>query len=45
MKDCSIVTANYALGDGNARTIGIVGPKADGLRESRNNLAIASSRS
>ena len=27
MKDCSIVTANYALGDGMRGTIGIVGPK------------------
>ena len=26
-KDCSIVTANYALGDGMRGTIGIVGPK------------------
>lgn len=27
MKDCSIVTANYALGDGIQGTIGIIGPK------------------
>lgn len=27
MKDCSIVTANYALGEGLRGTIGIVGPK------------------
>lgn len=27
MKDCSIVTANYVLGDGLRGTIGIVGPK------------------
>ena len=27
MKDCSIVTANYELGDGLRGTIGIVGPK------------------
>lgn len=27
MKDCSIVTANYALGDGLRGTIGIIGPK------------------
>ena len=27
MKDCSVVTANYVLGDGMRGTIGIVGPK------------------
>ena len=27
MKDCSIVTATYELGDGVKGTIGIVGPK------------------
>lgn len=27
MKDCSVVTANYALGDGLRGTIGIIGPK------------------
>lgn len=27
MKDCSVVTANYALGDGIQGTIGIIGPK------------------
>ena len=27
MKDCSVVTANYVLGDGLRGTIGIVGPK------------------
>lgn len=27
MKDCSVVTANYALGDGLQGTIGIIGPK------------------
>ena len=27
MKDCSIVTANYILGDGLKGTIGIIGPK------------------
>ena len=27
MKDCSIVTANYELGDGMRGTIGIIGPK------------------
>ncbi len=27
MKDCSIVTANYVLGEGLRGTIGIVGPK------------------
>ena len=27
MKDCSVVTANYELGDGIAGTIGIIGPK------------------
>ena len=27
MKDCSIVTATYDLGDGMRGTIGIVGPK------------------
>ena len=27
MKDCSVVTANYELGDGLRGTIGIIGPK------------------
>ena len=27
MKDCSVVTATYELGDGMKGTIGIVGPK------------------
>ena len=27
MKDCSVVTANYELGDGMRGTIGIIGPK------------------
>ena len=27
MKDCSVVTANYVLGDGLRGTIGIIGPK------------------
>ena len=27
MKDCSVVTANYVLGEGLRGTIGIVGPK------------------
>ena len=27
MKDCSIVTATYDLGDGMKGTIGIIGPK------------------
>ncbi len=27
MKDCSIVTANYELGEGLRGTIGIIGPK------------------
>mgnify|MGYP000606341861 FL=1 len=27
MKDCSVVTATYELGDGLQGTIGIVGPK------------------
>ena len=27
MKDCSIVTANYVLGEGLRGTIGIIGPK------------------
>ncbi|MEI3421560.1 MAG: HrcA family transcriptional regulator [Butyricimonas faecihominis] len=27
MKDCSVVTANYDLGDGLRGTIGIIGPK------------------
>ena len=27
MKDCSVVTANYMLGDGLRGTIGIIGPK------------------
>ena len=27
MKDCSVVTANYDLGEGMRGTIGIVGPK------------------
>ena len=27
MKDCSVVTANYVLGDGLRGSIGIVGPK------------------
>ena len=27
MKDCSVVTANYELGEGLRGTIGIVGPK------------------
>ena len=27
MKDCSVVTASYELGDGMKGTIGIVGPK------------------
>ena len=27
MKDCSIVTARYELGDGMYGTIGIIGPK------------------
>ena len=31
MKDCSVVTASYDLGDGMKGTIGIIGPKADGL--------------
>ena len=31
MKDCSVVTATYELGEGIRGTIGIVGPKANGL--------------
>ena len=27
MKDCSVVTATYELGDGMKGTIGIIGPK------------------
>ena len=27
MKDCSVVTATYELGDGMTGTIGIIGPK------------------
>ena len=27
MKDCSVVTANYELGEGIRGTIGIIGPK------------------
>ena len=27
MKDCSVVTATYELGDGMRGTIGIIGPK------------------
>ena len=27
MKDCSVVTANYDLGEGIRGTIGIIGPK------------------
>mgnify|MGYP003037449473 FL=1 len=27
MQDCSVVTANYVLGDGLRGTIGIIGPK------------------
>ena len=27
MKDCSVVTANYELGEGLRGTIGIIGPK------------------
>ena len=27
MKDCSVVTANYELGEGMRGTIGIIGPK------------------
>ena len=27
MQDCSVVTANYDLGDGMRGTIGVIGPK------------------
>ena len=32
MKDCSVVTATYELGEGMKGTIGIIGPQAYGLR-------------
>ena len=45
MKDCSIVTARYELGDGMYGTIGIIGPKrmdyenvVDSLKELKNHL-------
>ena len=38
MKDCSIVTANYELGDGLRGTIGIVGPKRMDYKKVVNNL-------
>ena len=31
MRDCSVVTATYDLGEGMRGTIGIIGPEADGL--------------
>ena len=31
MKDCSVVTATYELGEGMQGTIGIIGPKENGL--------------
>ena len=45
MKDCSVVTATYELGEGIQGTIGIIGPKrmdyenvVDSLKELKNHL-------
>ena len=38
MKDCSVVTATYELGDGLQGTIGIIGPKRMDYEKVMNNL-------
>ena len=38
MKDCSVVTATYELGDGMQGTIGIIGPKRMDYEKVMNNL-------
>ena len=38
MKDCSVVTATYELGDGVKGTIGIIGPKRMDYKKVVNNL-------
>ena len=38
MKDCSVVTATYDLGDGVTGTIGIIGPKRMDYERVLNNL-------
>ena len=38
MKDCSVVTATYELGEGMHGTIGIVGPKRMDYKKVVNNL-------
>ena len=40
MKDCSVVTATYDLGDGLQGTIGIIGPKRMDYEKVMNNLQI-----
>ena len=39
MKDCSIVTATYELGDGVKGTIGIIGPKRMDYAKVMDNLS------